>query len=183
MANAVLDGTDMIMLSNETASGKYPLKAVQAMSKIAVEAEVMINGDNYRGNWSQSDQQLEVPQALCLAASFLSHELNERAMVVLTSSGETAKNLAKCRPDTVIYAATYSAKIYRRMAAYHNVYPLLLSNSESAADKKAAIPLELLKQKLLEQKLARRGDQLILLAGAAGTNSKWSLNGIQTITV
>lgn len=183
VANAVLDGTDMIMLSNETASGKYPLKAVQAMGKIAIEAEAMINGDNYRGNWSQSDQQLEVPQALCLAASFLSHELNERAMVVLTSSGETARILAKCRPDTVIYAATYSEKIYRRMAAYHNVYPLLLSNSESAADKKAAIPLELLKQKLLEQKLARRGDQLILLAGAAGTNNKWSLNGIQTITV
>jgi len=153
------------------------------MSKIAVEAEAMINGDNYRGNWIQSDQQLDVPQALCLAASFLSHELNERAMVVLTSSGETARILAKCRPDTVIYAATYSEKIYRRMAAYHNVYPLLLSNSESAAEKKAAIPLELLKQKLLEQKLARRGDQLILLAGAAGTNNKWSLNGIQTITV
>jgi pyruvate kinase len=183
VANAVLDGTDMIMLSNETASGNYPLKAVQAMSKIALEAEKMINGNNYRGNWSQSDQQLEVPQALCLAASFLSHELNERAMVVLTSSGETARILAKCRPDSVIYAATCCEKIYCRMAAYHNVYPLLLNNSESAAEKQAAISLELLKQKLLEEKLARHGDQLILLAGAAGTNNKWSLNGIQTITV
>ncbi|MFA6100818.1 MAG: pyruvate kinase [Victivallaceae bacterium] len=183
VANAVLDGTDMIMLSNETASGKYPLKAVQAMSKIALEAEKMINGNNYCGNWSKSDQQLEVPQALCLAASFLSHELNEHAMLVLTSSGGTARILAKCRPDSVIYAATCCEKIYRRMAAYHNVYPLLLNNPESPAGKQAAISLESLKQKLLEEKLAGRGDRLILLAGATGTNNKWSLNGIQTITV
>ncbi len=182
VANAVLDGADMIMLSNETASGKYPLQSVQAMSKIAFEAEKMINGNNFRGNWSQSEQKLDAPQALCLAASFLSHELNEQAMLVLTSSGETARILAKCRPDSVIYAATGCEKIYRRMAAFHNVYPLLLKNCASA-EEKSVISLEALKQKLLEEKLAVRGDRLILLAGAAGVNNKWSLNGIQTIMV
>lgn len=183
VANAVIDGTDMIMLSNETASGKYPLKAVQAMSAIAIEAEKMVNGNNYRGNWNPSGQQLSEPQSLCLAASFLSHEFNEHAMVVLTSSGETARILAKCRPDSVIYAATCCERIYHRMAAYHNVYPLLLSNNDQTGENSAVISLESLKQKLLEAKLAARGDRLILLAGATGTNNKWHLNGIQVIAL
>lgn len=183
VANAVLDGTDMIMLSNETASGKYPLKSVQAMSAIAIEAEKMVSSNNRDGNWNLSGLHLSEPQALCMAASFLSHEFNEHAMVVLTSSGETARILAKCRPDSVIYATTCCEKIYHRMAAYHNVYPLLLDNNTPAGDPHSIISLESLKQKLLEEKLAARGNRLILLAGATGTNNKWRLNGIQIITL
>ena len=104
-------------------------------------------------------------------------------MVVLTSSGETARILAKCRPDSVIYAATCCEKIYHRMAAYHNVYPLLLSNNDQPGENSAVISLESLKQKLLEGKLAARGNRLILLAGASGTNNKWHLNGIQIISL
>ena len=87
VANAVLDGTDMIMLSNETASGKNPLKAVEAMSAIATEAEKMLTQEEtLPESCGKRDQQLGLTQAMCLSASFLSHELNAKAIVVLTSS-------------------------------------------------------------------------------------------------
>ncbi|MDD3119223.1 MAG: pyruvate kinase [Victivallales bacterium] len=184
VANAVLDGADMIMLSNETAAGKYPVKAVQTMSAIAVEAEKMLRPESepalLRGG---ADQQLSVTSAMCLSASFLSHELNARAILVLTTTGRTAKILAKYRPRCVIYAATYHERIYHRMAACHNVFPLLLEGTPSADADHAHQSYSQVLSLLRQRKLAKKGDCLIVLAGISGPDACWRLNEIQTITV
>ena len=125
VANSVLDGTDLIMLSNETAMGKYPVKAVEAMSSVALEAEKMLKDEDFYADVI-CDEKLEVSRAMCLSASFLSHELNEKAIAVLTTTGASVKILSKYRPETKIYAATYSERTYYRMAAYNKVVPLLL---------------------------------------------------------
>ncbi len=184
VANAVLDGADMVMLSNETASGKNPLKAVEAMSSIASEAEKMlIAGNNNTCFGEKRDGQLGVTQAMCMSASFLSHELNARAIVVLTSTGQTAKILAKYRPRCVIYAATYNEKIYHRLAACHNVFPLLLEGNPSGDESQAYKSYEQIKVRLRQQKLAKTGDCLIVLAGINGPDALWRLNEIHTITL
>jgi len=183
VANAVIDGADMVMLSNETACGKHPLCSVKAMSAIAAEAEEHNSKEYCNGICNKGARQLNLTEAMCHSASFLSHELNARAIVVLTTSGETARILAKSRPKCPIYAATYNENIYRRMAAFHNVYPILLegrSIEEEESNPQASY--EQLKQRLQDSKLAKRGDRLIVLAGITGKH-QWQLNEIQTITL
>lgn len=182
VANAVIDGADMVMLSNETAAGKHPNEAVKAMAAIAAEAELMPvrnDGELYR----PADAPLEPTHAMCLSASFLSRELNARAIVVLTSSGETARILAKCRPLCPIYAATYHEPVYRRMAAFHNVLPLLLTGPHPAKSNQAHRSYDQISEQLLEKKLAKHGDRLIVLAGINGKDNQWRLNEIQLITL
>lgn len=182
VANAVLDGADMVMLSNETAAGKHPIEAVKAMVAIAAEAE-RIPQRNDGELYSQSDAPLEPTHAMCLSASFLSHELNARAIVVLTTSGETARILAKCRPLCPIYAATYHELIYHRMAAFHNVLPLLLQGEHPEGSDQAHQSYEQISKQLLDKKLAKSGDRLIILAGISGKDNQWRLNEIQLITL
>lgn len=183
VANAVLDGSDMIMLSNETATGKYPVKAVQAMGAIATEAEKMISRDTLKP--VKLDDSKEIALAMCMSATFLSHALSERAMVVLTSTGETARILAKCRPDSTIYATTYEPRIYRRMAAFHNVLPLLLEHTDKNLQPGMPLIIEQIKAKLLQDKLVKAGDKLILLslAGVANHDGKRQLNSIHVVTM
>jgi len=183
VANAVLDGADMVMLSNETACGKHPLCSVRAMSAIATEAEQHNEKENCDYGWNQVARQLNLTQAMCLSASFLSHELNAVAIVVLTTSGETARMLAKCRPLCPVYAATYNERIYHRMAAFHNVYPMLLEGKSIEAETSDPhASYQQVEQRLLTAKMARRGDRLIVLAGITG-HQGWQLNEIQTITL
>ena len=179
VANGVLDGTDIVMLSNETATGKYPVKAVQTMTKIIKEAENILPAEHYLKNFN-SGKKYAVTEAMCLAASFLSHELAERAIAVLTSSGNTARIMAKTRPETTVFAATTNQRIYFRMALYNNVYPLMLHADSTEDTAKTYLELE---NMLMTNKLAKRGDLIITLNGIHRKSGKWALNSIHTVTL
>ena len=179
VANSILDGTDLIMLSNETAMGKYPVKTVKAMSSVALEAEKLLDSKGCL----VCDKKLEVSRAMCLSASFLSHELNEKAVAVLTTTGETVRILSKYRPETMIYAATYSEKTYQRMAAYNKVVPLLLDGEHPTSADEAQKSLDLLKDLLCENEIVKTGDIFICLAGLKASDGSWHLNSLHTVTV
>jgi pyruvate kinase len=127
VANAVLDGTDAVMLSAETASGKYPLETVQQMSSICEAAEaaeaVELDADFTGKRFARIDQ------AIAMGALFTAHHLNAKAIVALTDSGSTPLWMSRHRIHVPIYALTDKVSTQRKMAIYRNVRPLLMDTS------------------------------------------------------
>ena len=124
VANAVLDGTDAVMLSAETAAGAYPLETVQEMSQIcsAAEAAEVLEFDN-----NFADLQLErIDQSIAIGALFTAYHLGAKAIVALTDSGSTPLWMSRYRINIPIYALTPKLVTQRKMALYRNVRPLLM---------------------------------------------------------
>lgn len=125
VANAVLDGSDAIMLSGETASGSYPVRAVQTMVKIAEEAE------RVRALTPQAKPQAPTTRAATIAGAVsratvsTAQEVNAAAIIAPTVSGSTAKKLARYRPNVPIIAVTPSPVVHRQLALYWGVYTIL----------------------------------------------------------
>ena len=124
VANAVLDGTDAVMLSAETASGKYPVETVEQMALIALEAE--------RAEECQLDADFtnkvfgRIDQSIAMAALFTAHHLGCKAIVALTESGSTALWMSRHSIATPIFGMTHKHNAERRMALYRNVQPILM---------------------------------------------------------
>jgi pyruvate kinase len=122
VANAVLDGTDAVMLSAETAAGKYPVETVEAMAAIAHEAEraeeASLDADFTNKRFGRIDQ------SIAMGALFTAHHLGCKAIVALTESGSTALWMSRHRVHVPIYALTSQAVSERRMALYRNVTPM-----------------------------------------------------------
>eukprot|EP00831_Metopus_contortus_P079911 TRINITY_DN8048_c0_g3_i3.p1 TRINITY_DN8048_c0_g3~~TRINITY_DN8048_c0_g3_i3.p1 ORF type:complete len:477 (-),score=63.29 TRINITY_DN8048_c0_g3_i3:70-1500(-) len=181
VANAVLDGADMIMLSNESAIGRHPDKVVSTMAEIAIEAESIIPQEDYMKELDLAVKH-ELTEALCMATSFLTHDLNEKLVAVLTSSGETARILAKCRPESVICAATFDENVFNQMAMLNNVYPIMLKTEFNSNPHEAYKQLEV---ELRHKNFVHQGDRCIVLAGktTGKENKKWELNSIHVVTL
>lgn len=132
VANAVYDGTSAVMLSGETAVGKYPVEVVKTMSRIAKQTE---NDIDYKKRFNQNlPDTSTVADAISHAACTTAHDLNARAIIVVTKSGKSARNVSKYRPGVDIIAATTSRKTYRKLALSWGVYPVmsqLQSNSDA----------------------------------------------------
>jgi len=127
VANAVLDGTDAVMLSAETAAGKYPLETVQQMAAICAAAEehdpVELDADFSEASFHRIDQ------SIAMGALFTAYHLGAKAIVALTDSGSTALWMSRHRARIPIYALTPKVATQRRMALYRNVRPLLMDTS------------------------------------------------------
>ena len=127
VANAVLDGTDAVMLSAETAAGKYPLETVIEMANICSEAEkaedVKLDADFSGKSFSRIDQ------SIAMGALFTAHHLGCKAIVALTDSGSTPLWMSRHRIHIPIYALTPKLVTQRKMALYRNVRPLLMDQS------------------------------------------------------
>src|SRR6476661_7104024 len=127
VANAVLDGTDAVMLSAETAAGKYPLETIIEMANICAEAEmaedVKLDADFTGMSFARIDQ------SIAMGALFTAHHLGCKAIVALTDSGSTALWMSRHRIHVPIYALTPKVETQRRMALYRNVRPLLMDQS------------------------------------------------------
>jgi pyruvate kinase len=145
VANAVLDGTDAVMTSAETATGKYPVEVVQQMAAICVEAEmaedVRLDADFTGMAFSRIDH------SIAMGALFTAYHLGCKAIVALTDSGSTALWMSRHRIHIPIYALTPKLVTQRRMALYRNVRPLLMDQS---ADRDTALHQA-------EEHLKRRG--------------------------
>ena len=132
VANAVLDGTDAIMLSGETASGQFPVESVQTMVAIAEEAERLMA--SMRGKMTFSEPRIfSGAGAICHAAVFTANETKAKAIVAPTISGATARLMASFRPQVPLIAVTPSPMVQRQLALFWGIYPLLtkrLSNTD-----------------------------------------------------
>ena len=127
VANAVLDGTDAVMLSAETAAGKYPLETVVEMAKICLAAEgsehVKLDSDFTGKTFTRIDQ------SIAMGALFTAHHLGAKAIVAMTDSGSTALWMSRHLIHVPIYALTPKVTTQRKMTLYRNVRPLLMSTS------------------------------------------------------
>jgi len=119
VANAVIDGTDAVMLSQESAAGRYPVKAVEAMARICLGAERQFNHDT---DFEAAPRNLErADQAIAMAAMFLSEHIGVRAIIAMTESGGTARFLSRFRSSVPIYALSRHDGARRRMGLMRDV--------------------------------------------------------------
>ncbi|MEL0591983.1 MAG: pyruvate kinase [Planktothrix agardhii] len=165
VANAIIDGTDAVMLSGESAVGKFPVKAVQMLSRIASDVEPEIEFKNYPPVMSDETH------ALSEALNTIDKILNLHCIVAYTSSGYTAILAAAERPKVPVIALTPNLKVYHRLNLVWGVKPILL---EHQVDSFEGL-IDLAQTKLLEGPLAQIGDKILIIGGvptkkAKGTN-------------
>jgi len=176
VANAILDGSDAIMLSGETAVGRYPLKALQTMVKIAERAEVE---QQHRITLSPSSRPKAegIAVAVSHAARETAQDLNAAAIITPTVSGHTARMVSRYRPTVPIVAVTPSPMVQRQLCLYWGVYPLLAKRTantdEMLADAVTAAR---------EHGLVEAGDLVVVTGGAAGS-MPGTTNLIQVLVV
>lgn len=170
VANAVLDGTDAVMLSAETASGKYPVEVVESMARICVEAErsaeVTLDREFLDRIFTRIDQ------SIAMAAIWTAHHLKVKAIAALTQSGSTALWMSRINCGVPIYALTPDADAVARMALYREVYPLQMAQQHSDRDRLLAEAEQL----LIDRGVVDKGDLIVLTIGepigcAGGTNT------------
>ncbi|TXL68441.1 pyruvate kinase [Zeimonas arvi] len=170
VANAVLDGTDAVMLSAETAAGKYPVETIEAMARVCVEADrseiVSFDAAFLHRTFSRIDQ------SIAMSALFVAHHMKVKAVVSLTESGSTALWMSRLDSGVPIYALTPLESSRRRMCLYREVHPLLMNYH---AQEREALLLEA-EQKLLEAGIVEKGDLIVLTIGepigkSGGTNT------------
>ena len=181
VANAVFDGTDCVMLSNESAMGKFPVESVKIMAEIVTEAENAIIKIGYYHKLELPDVH-KLNEAICKAASELSYTLNNEVMAVFSRSGLTARILSKFRPDCNIFAATLSRKTYQQLAIVHNITPILLDESQLGESPYVTIPI-MIKKYLLDNNLASKGQKMIGITGNFDTERQWEINTIRVHTI
>ena len=127
VANAVLDGTDAVMLSAESAAGAWPVKSVQALHRICAGAESQLEMDT---DFEQAQRNLaRADQAIAMATMFLAEHIDVRAIVAMTESGGTARFLSRFHGKAPIYAITAQAGARRQMALMRNVFPVELDTA------------------------------------------------------
>lgn len=130
VANAIYDGTDAIMLSGETAAGKYPIEAVKTMNRIAIRTEETL--DYSVGNQKNSlCSGIKVTDAISHATCTTAMDLNAKAIITCTSSGYTTRMVSKFRPQAPIIAATQSNKVMRKLSLVWGTYPVKSELAES----------------------------------------------------
>lgn len=158
VANAVLDGTDAVMLSAETAAGKYPLETVEEMVKICEAAEaaedVKLDADFLGMTFSRIDQ------SIAMGALFTAHHMGAKAIVAMTDSGSTALWMSRHRIHIPIYALTPKVSTQRKMALYRNVRPLLMDTS---ADRDTALTQA--EGHLMSRGIVQKGDVYAITCG------------------
>jgi pyruvate kinase len=155
VANAILDGTDAVMLSNESAVGDYPVEAVATMSQIARRIE-----RDYPSRSSDGQLASTVPNAISHAVSSIASQLEAAAILPLTKSGSTARNVSKFRPSTPILAITSDSKVASQLQLVWGVTPLLVSDMDNAA-----ATFNRAMEVAAEANLLKEGDLVIQTAG------------------
>lgn len=174
IANAILDGTDAVMLSNETAVGKFPVEAVATMAKVAVctEQEGLSLRDR-KGSGARS-----IPNAISQAVGNIASQLSAAAIMTLTKSGATARNVSKYRPETPILAVTPHVHVARQLQLVWGVRPLLVLDLPSTTQTFQAA-MGVAQEKLL----LNDGDLVVMTAGTLqGVSGSTDLIKVDVVT-
>lgn len=159
VANAIFDGTTAIMLSGESANGKYPVEAVKTMSKIAERAEKGIDYQRRLRKVYESDES-DITEAISHATCSIAADLNAAAIITVTISGFTAEKVARFKPSCPIICCSVNPRVCRQAALLWGVTPLLIEKQNTADD--------LFKEALWAAEKAgkiKKGDKVVLTAG------------------
>lgn len=181
VANAILDGTDAIMLSGETANGKYPVETVSTMARIALKAE---NSINFEAILKKKRKQHipTVPDAISLATVSTAMQLNASAVITATQSGHTARIVSKYRPQCEIIAVTPYWNVARKLSIVWGVYPIIAEKMESADEVIERSVIE-----AMEQGHIKKGDLVVIAAGVpvgyAGTTNLMKVHIVGDVLV
>lgn len=177
VANAVMDGTDAVMLSAETAVGKYPVAVISAMSDVCIGAEKH-SLSRGRTTHRMDDRFFEVDEAIAMAVMYTANHLSVKAIIALTESGSTTLWMSRIRSDIPIYAFTPHDATSRRVTLYRGVYPVSFKIERS--DRK--LLFRDIFSTLLSNHLVEEGDRVIFtkgdLSGVSG-----STNSMQIVEV
>ncbi len=171
VANAVLDGTDAVMLSAETAVGKYPIEAVAAMHRVCVEAEKEMDPPRFPGRLTEQGI-LRVDEAIAKSAAFTALHLNVKAIAAMTQSGSTALWISRISTHVPIYALTPEVETRRKVTLLRGVYPINFRPSSTDRDQLLAEA----EDELRRRGAVRNGDLILLTIGEpigkpGGTNT------------
>ncbi|MDY3918619.1 MAG: pyruvate kinase [Candidatus Limivivens sp.] len=164
VANAIYDGTDVIMLSGETAMGKYPVEAVKMMAKIAETTEAHLDLKN-QVKKNKNKRKKDISGAVGFATVSTAMSMDAAAIITPTISGQTARLISHFRPTVPIYAISPRESSVRKMQLYWGVYPLK-GNEESSTANMIENSMRLARKK----KLVRKGQLVVFTAGDPATN-------------
>ena len=159
VANAVWDGTDCVMLSNETATGAYPVEAVATMCRIIEAAEGRDQPPDRAEMWS-GRQSGRVSRALCEAAAFASSEMGTTVTAVFTASGRMARRMSSLRHEQRIIALTHLPEVVSELSLIWAVEPLLVIKARSTEEM-----LKIGEQRLLDAGAVQKGETIVVMAG------------------
>ena len=174
VANAIWDGTDAVMLSQETSVGAHPVEAVRAMARICIAAQKHPAFERARQIWREPGQ---VGSAIAHAAASTATELRARAIIAFTESGTTALRCSKARPPMPVIAASPHQDVLRRTALYSGVMPLLTSPGRDTDEM-----VRNATQAALEAGLVRPGDRVVIVAGVpVGRPGQTNLLKVETV--
>ena len=155
IANAILDGTDALMLSEETAAGEYPLEAVKIMAQVAEETEILLEPRERFAGLAKT-----VPEAISVSAISLARDLQVKAFLIPTTSGSTARLIARYRPRQPIIAVSPDPQTVKMLCLVWGVYP-----QPTRGFKNTDEMIHVLQQKALESGIVKRGDLVAITAG------------------
>jgi len=158
VANAVIDHADALMLSNETAVGKYPVLTIQTMSDIAIKAEDSVYDDKELPEIKRGDA--EIDDAISDMARILSEELHAKLVLAASFSGETGRLISRVRPNLTILVATNTDRVQRQLNISWGIQPFILMPCRSIE--------ELIERSIAyikKNKIAKKGDRMIIVAG------------------
>jgi pyruvate kinase len=159
VANSVIDGTDAVMLSQESAAGNYPVRAVEAMARICIGAEKQFAVDT---DFEKAQRGLQrADQAIAMATMFLSEHVGVRAIVAMTESGGTARFLSRFRSSVPIYGLSRHADTRRKMALMRDVFPIDFDSRGMVTREAARAAL----RALFDAGLLAEGDRVIFTSG------------------
>jgi pyruvate kinase len=164
VANAIIDGTDAVMLSGESAIGAYPVRAVQMMARIASEVEAKVESKSYPAT-DPTD-----PHALSEAATHIGRLVHLRGIVVLTTSGYTARLVAAERSKTPLFALTTDAEVYHSLNLFWGIKPLLV---EGVPDNFEGLVAHA-EATLRARNSVRAGDKILVLGGVPAGHPRGS---------
>lgn len=176
VANAIFDGSDAVMLSAETASGKYPRESVAIMARIVVEAESNV-ADLGQVRRRRERRSLSIAETICESIAHAAEDLPMGGIAIFTETGNTARMISKYRPKAPIYAFTHIPRVVQRMNLYWGVHPVRCQQARSAEQMVAIAEQELVRREVLEP-----GDVLGVVAGTRQTSGSTNLMRLHVVT-
>ncbi|MGA2376507.1 MAG: pyruvate kinase [Candidatus Sulfotelmatobacter sp.] len=177
VANAIFDGSDSVMLSAETASGRYPREAVAMMSRIVVEAESNM-GEFTLPRRRRDRHGLSIAETICESIAHAAEDLPMGAIAVFTETGNTARMISKYRPQAPIYAFTHNATVAQRTNLYWGVQPVKCDQALSIDHM-----VDMAEEDLLSRSLLKSGDVLGVVAGTRQASGSTNFMRLHTVTM